>query len=289
MYNSNLTEIDYCSEPKSFRSINELFSCYSVLSKNKTVIITLQLLLIVCTVLANLAVFLLKCKNKRSKNVFNLILIGHSIVDGVTGLVDEPLFQIYSLFEYWPMGETLCYFWNLYDSSINTVTNLHMLYMGWVRMRFIMAPNTFSGEVLIRNPIRVMLLIWIGSFLFWIPINLAIIGNLSINEYICEPYIRPRFIIVNFQFISWFFPILLIITLNVMTLLKIRDRHRKVSKMTVNNKKKKFQLKLSMQLKLSIFTTIYLIQWMPSCIIALIEPWCLCISSSQILDIYWLT
>ena len=289
MYNSNLTEIDYCSEPKFFRSINELFSCYSALSKNKIVIITLQLLLIVCTVLANLAVFLLKCKTRRSKNIFDLILIGHSIVDGVTGLVDEPLFHIYSLFQYWPMGETLCYFWNLYDSSINTVTNLHMLYMGWARMRFIMAPNTFSAEVLIRNPIRVMLSIWIGSFLFWIPINLAIIGNLPINEYKCEPYIRPGFIIVNFQFISWFFPIFLIITLNVMTLLKIRDRHRKVCKMTVNNKKKKFQLKLSMQLKLSIFTTIYLIQWMPSCIIALIEPWCLCISSSQILDIYWLT
>ena len=88
---SNISFIEYCLIPKDFDSLYELFECYGALFQTRYEESFLEFGLAIGTVLLNLLVAILIFTKPVKLSVFDQILIGHCIVDGVTGLIDIPL------------------------------------------------------------------------------------------------------------------------------------------------------------------------------------------------------
>lgn len=165
----NVSDNLNCTVPHEITDLNEYLYCYSFFYQQSITESSLTLALIVGTVVFNAAVIYFIVKNCKKISIFDEILIGHAIVDGVTGAIDMPFYHIATCFGYWPLQPIIGQLWASYDNNINTVTNLHMLYLCWARLRSIQNPKSFDQELLLKNPIIVMVLIWLGSLLIWIP------------------------------------------------------------------------------------------------------------------------
>jgi hypothetical protein len=268
------------------------------------------------TFIFNLLVIVLLWFRKTGKlSIFNKVLIGHAFVDGLTGLIDIPLFHISSIFGYWPLPRIIAEFWAIYDSNINSTTSLHMLYMSYIRLRSIQSPRHYSNEFLIKSPALMMLSFWAVSLLTWF-IIVVIIG---LNEFSLSVAFdeKTRYIQFAIYFIGWFLPLMLILifSIQIIKYLVLKSQRTTNQRQMINNSRdlmtitnnptidtnktsindsKKLRLKKVFRFKpqtifLIIISTFWL-QWIPPCILTLIQPICNdCINIDLYNDIYWLT
>ena len=88
-----LNQSESCIQSQTFYDLNEFFKCYMYFASNMLIETIFQLLLIICTILFNTLVIIILILSKEI-SVFDKIIIGHSIVDGLTGLFDIPLYHI---------------------------------------------------------------------------------------------------------------------------------------------------------------------------------------------------
>jgi hypothetical protein len=268
------------------------------------------------TIIFNLLVIVLLWFKKTSKlSVFNKVLIGHAFVDGLTGLISMPLFHISSIFGYWPLPNIIGQLWAIYDSNINITTNLHMLYMSYIRLRSIQSPKHYSNEFLIKSPVLMMLSFWVVSLLTWFIIVLVI----GLNEFSLSVAFdrKTQYIQFVIYFIGWFSPLMLILifSIQIIKYLIIKSKRTSVQRQMINNSRdlmtitnnptidtNKTSINDSKKLRLEKFfrfkpQTIFLIiistfwlQWIPPCILTLAQNICNnCINIDLYNDIYWLT
>ncbi len=163
---SNTSAVQDCQTPQTFHSFTEFTHCYTFFFARSYLISILEILLILAIVSFNLLLILMiyfKPRPRLGKHLscFDQIYIGHATVNGLTGLLDVPLFHVENIFEYWPLGSYSSLYWACFDNSINTITALHMFYMSYVRMRSLVCPHSFANERLIRSPALSMLGIWV--------------------------------------------------------------------------------------------------------------------------------
>jgi len=102
-----------CLQPQTFESFKVFLDCYAFIFQIKTVECLLELGLVFFTVLLNAIVIwvILSELKTRQLNMFDKIIVGQAIVDGVTGLVCISLFHFCLVFGYWPFGWWLRYLW----------------------------------------------------------------------------------------------------------------------------------------------------------------------------------
>lgn len=291
------------------------------------------------------------------------------------GLLDVPFFHLVRLFGYWPLGRTSALLWATFDNGINSITNLHMLYMTWARLRSIRAPNTYEKELLARSPSLVCLLIWLGGLFLWTLITFS----LGVDDYTTRISFKPSFVETILIFTTWFFPLAAILPISFYVIVILSRRRRKMAKIkrpplfrtrcsnstnsnmtTTNNthnnninnnnnnnlfnnhhcnnhnailiesnaaasmldtsnraqvadttattttmaehktpfvsrsaslrwRHVKSWFMLGPQARFQIIIISYCVQWFPSCIIALVDPFCGCIPQELIASVYWLT
>ena len=162
----------------------QFFECYQFSFLNNLIESILTWLLIFSTIFANSFVIILIHRNSDKITIFDQILINHALLDGLTGLIDIPIYHINSIFGYWPLSSIIATLWSIYDSSINTAINLNMLYLSWSRLRSIQNPISYTKEFIFKHSIYVMISIWLVSFLIWTPIVLT--SSLKINSLILK-------------------------------------------------------------------------------------------------------
>ena len=154
-----------CFTKNFSRNFFELFECYEYHFCQSIISSLLSILLIIGTIISNSLVIMLIKRNSLKLTIFDKILIGHSIVDGLTGLIAMPFYHIYFVFGYWPLGTIIGKLWSSFDNSINTITNVHMLYLSWSRLRSIQYPRSYNAEFLLKRPNLLMVTIWFLSFI----------------------------------------------------------------------------------------------------------------------------
>ena len=142
--------------------------CYGFYAKQSLIPTIFELLLGIGTVTANVFTFFLILTRNRKKFVFDKILMAHTIVDFVVGGIDLPIYHIFTVFGYWPFSETACIMWSSLDSSLNTITILHMLYMSYARIQSIINPKQYHYGFLIKRTPLVCISIWFIGFLIWV-------------------------------------------------------------------------------------------------------------------------
>lgn len=302
--------VSNCTNFQDF-NLNDLLKCYRYLYSLNWHLNTAEILLALFIVVLNVFVIAILCRKPAKMTIFDKLMIAHCIVDGLTGLLDVPFFHFTHVLGFWPFGTASSLIWTSFDNGINVITNLHMLLITWIRFRSIKAPKTFEKEALARHPFILSISIWLTGLVIWTALTLSF----GVDDYSTNVRFNPDFLGIILIFLTWFIPLTAIIILAVYILVILNRRRRQVatmrkfspsvthvsalpinsefptntSKRRVFKKKLKSAFRLGPQIRFQIIITSYWIQWFPSCLIALIDPICLCVPSNVSSTIYWLT
>ena len=303
--NSNQTQ-SFCSIANENHDLNSVSNCYLFFAKKNLYTTVLEIGLGLATVIVNCKLFWM-ILNKEEKFVFDKIYMAHIIVDFICGGIDLPIYHIFTTFEYWPFSMMFCVLWNTLDNSINTVSILHMVYLSWVRIESIRDPKGYLNKYIVIYPFTVSLIIWIIGLCLWFTVNYYFISkNYQYGQ--CNIPYNPVILKFILTFFTYFLPLIIIVLMTIKIIKVLHDRQKKKNKMIfkmrksiyltdnsfsinvtnqTDNVKKKF--KLNAEAKMSIIIIVYLIQWVPSCILWMIDSLCNCIPSHLSTFTYWLT
>lgn len=280
-----------CSKEHEITSYLEFFDCYSFFFQKSLIQSSLTISLMVSTVVFNVAVIYCIKKNlKLHLSLFDKILIGHTIVDALTGLIIMPFYHINDCFGYWPLDNSFGHLWATFDNSINTVTNVHMLYLCWSRLRSIQNPKNFHQEFLLKHPEITMLLIWLISALIWAP-QVFVFGLIEHTLHLNIDSVELK---LTNTILFWFLPMLgiLVVSSLILIYLKISQRRKEKFKNTKSSEANKSVFERLSGYHLSPHTvfifmmSVYWLQWIIPCLTTLLNM----IPNVQIIsEVYWLT
>ncbi len=271
-----------CMFQNKTESLVEFSDCYNYFFQQKITASLLSAFLIAGIISSNIQVAILIIKNNKKDhlNVFDKILISHAIVNGLAGLVLVPFYHVYILFDYWPFDQITAKIWITCDNCINIVTTTHTLYMCWSRLRCVQQPVTFKNELLIRNPLRLILTSWVISFVIWTPF----VYFTELEEHSIDfKYNNLTYTLITYItcFLFWLFPLCctFILCFFIFYYLKIgQTRRLNLHSQPVNHIETKkslfeyvFGYNLSTQSVFIIIMSIHWFQWFIPCVIRLIE------------------
>ena len=191
-----------CTELQTFVQLDDFLVCYDYFASLDPETVTGQYVLIVGTLCLNLMLVFFVSRSPKL-GVFDHILIGHSIVDFLTGLLDAPFYHIYDIFGYWPLGNILGTLWSSFDSNINTTSTLHMLYVSYARLRSIQNPQGYKFEMLLKRPYVVMGMIWAISLGIWLPLTYGF----GFVPYTNNVNINPWYLVMIINMVTWLIPL----------------------------------------------------------------------------------
>ena len=201
-------------------------------------------------------------------------------MDGACGLIDLPFYHIQVIMGYWPLDPNIAIIWAVYDNNINWTTNLHMLYLSYVRLRSFQSPKKFVNEILIRKPLLMMFGFWISGY----AIMTGIVLICGVVEFTGSIDYQPVYIKSFVDLIMWFTPLTCITVISVILWRLLRMRELK--KKHASKKKSIFHLSSHSRFQLMMF--FYWFQWFIPCIVDMLAP-CNCVSATASYTIYWLT
>ena len=216
---ANGTSNASCATPHSMHSASEFFACYAAMSSGIRFEQLAELSLALTSVVANALCALAISYKSANFNVFDKILVNHCLIQGLTALVDIPIYHVQEVFGYFPCGVYAGLLWSIYDNSINTTTNLNMLYMCWARWRCIVAPGSFNSEFLIRNPFALMCLMWLVDLSLWS----LVVGLFGLNEFSLSIDYRPGYVSSILNLVCWFVPLMLVFVVGALIIRRLYE------------------------------------------------------------------
>lgn len=120
------------------------------------------------------------------------------------------------------MGKIYGTMWASFDSGIDTITCVHMLYISFVIFRSLKAPFSYRRELLIKHSHLVMAFIWVFGLSIWtiVTVSFGLLDSTNRVNY------TPIYFQAILNFILWFIPLALIIVIafNIIYILKQRSR-----------------------------------------------------------------
>ncbi|KAI4458663.1 5-hydroxytryptamine receptor [Holotrichia oblita] len=151
----------------SSESVNDTESQYSI---TEVVFIgTIAAVLSVVTVVGNIMVMISFKIDKQLQTVSNYFLFSLAVADFAIGLISMPLFTIYTLLRYWPLGTFICDTWLALDYLASNASVLNLLIISFDRYFSVTRPLTYRAK---RTTKRVAIMIgcaWGISLLLWPP------------------------------------------------------------------------------------------------------------------------
>ncbi|XP_034945736.1 muscarinic acetylcholine receptor DM1 isoform X2 [Chelonus insularis] len=136
----------------------------------ETVLITIvAFALSVITVIGNIMVMVSFKIDKQLQTISNYFLFSLAIADFAIGLISMPLFTIYTLLGYWPLGAHVCDTWLALDYLASNASVLNLLIISFDRYFSVTRPLTYRA---MRTPRKAAAMIggaWGVSLLLWPP------------------------------------------------------------------------------------------------------------------------
>jgi hypothetical protein len=126
----NSTTFSYsdCQTSQTITSLENFFICYSFFYNQSPSQSIAQIFLFVGTILVNFLVITLLYVRPIKISIFDQILIGYCLVNGITGIVDIPFYHVWNIFGYWPFGKIPSMLWVSYLIIINCIMNCSDLF-----------------------------------------------------------------------------------------------------------------------------------------------------------------
>ena len=215
-----------CEELQTFENFTDFFHCYEYFFIKSYYKSLAHWVIIAGSIFFNGLVMILTLIGSTKFTVFDQILFGHCIVDGLTGIIDIPLFHVNDIFGYWPFGKYLGFAWAVYDNNINTTTSLHMAYASYARLRSIQNPKGYTHELLFQKPYLIMIFFWVIDLFIWSIITFIF----DVHDYTKDVEFEPTYLASIFNVLLWLLPLILILylSIHVYDLLRRRELRRRI-------------------------------------------------------------
>ncbi|KAH3852406.1 hypothetical protein DPMN_094913 [Dreissena polymorpha] len=123
----------------------------------------------VVTMIGNLLVIIAFKIDKQLQTISNCFLLSLAVADFTIGLVSMPLYTLYLLMGYWPLGPFLCDLWLSLDYTMSTASAANLLVICFDRYYSVTRPLTYRAR---RTPKKVGIMIgciWTVSVVLWTP------------------------------------------------------------------------------------------------------------------------
>lgn len=121
------------------------------------------------TMAGNLLVIIAFKIDKQLQTISNCFLLSLAVADFTIGLVSMPLYTLYLLMGYWPLGTLLCDLWLSLDYTMSNASVANLLIICFDRYLSVTRPLTYRAN---RTPRKVGVMIgcaWLVSVLLWTP------------------------------------------------------------------------------------------------------------------------
>ncbi|KAJ8673399.1 hypothetical protein QAD02_004661 [Eretmocerus hayati] len=145
-------------------------------------------ILSVTTVVGNIMVMVSFKIDKQLQTISNYFLFSLAVADFAIGLISMPLFTLYTVLGYWPLGAAVCDTWLALDYLASNASVLNLLIISFDRYFSVTRPLTYRAK---RTTTRAGIMIacaWGISLLLWPPWIYAwpyIEGKRTVPETLC--------------------------------------------------------------------------------------------------------
>ncbi|XP_065221422.1 muscarinic acetylcholine receptor DM1 isoform X2 [Planococcus citri] len=163
----NISFFDNSTNSTSFPSSGTHASRFSV--TQMVIIAILSGSLSVITVAGNIMVMVSFKIDKQLQTISNYFLFSLAVADVTVGLISMPLFTVYTIMGYWPLGAHLCDAWLALDYLASNASVLNLLIISFDRYFSVTRPLTYRAK---RSPVKAGFMIicaWGISLLLWPP------------------------------------------------------------------------------------------------------------------------
>lgn len=232
--NYTISDNKTCELPQQFMNAQKFFLCFLYFFGKNLLSSILILSLIFCTVFFNFLYIFYKSKTLNKLTIFEKIFFGHAFVDGLTGLIDIPIYYIFYIYGYWPFSNELLKLWVSFDNGLIITTISHMMYISYARLRSIQCPNGYKNEILIKYSYSTMLIFWLVGILIWYP-TAHLYGVIEFTNLINFESVYINFV---FVFFTWTVPLLIIFYLSIHLFYLIVTIQKKKQHISNENKSK---------------------------------------------------
>ncbi|GAV07323.1 hypothetical protein RvY_17169 [Ramazzottius varieornatus] len=117
----------------------------------------------------NILVMLSLRIDKQLRTITNYFLLSLAFADLMIGLISMPLFTLYFLLGYWPLGPVICDSWLAADYLMSNASVLNLLIISFDRYLSITRPLTYRARRTTRRAVFMIAAAWIISLILWPP------------------------------------------------------------------------------------------------------------------------
>ncbi|XP_076183264.1 muscarinic Acetylcholine Receptor, A-type [Ptiloglossa arizonensis] len=165
----------------------------------RVIIVIIAVFLSVITVVGNIMVMISFKIDKQLQTTSNYFLFSLAVADFAIGLISMPLFTVYTVLGYWPLGPHICDTWLALDYLVSNASVLNLLIISFDRYFSIMRPlsyrvkrTTSKAAIMIASAWGISLLLWPPWIYAWpyiegqrtVPNNACYIQFIETNQYI---------------------------------------------------------------------------------------------------------
>nr|XP_023020166.1 muscarinic acetylcholine receptor DM1 [Leptinotarsa decemlineata] len=130
---------------------------------------TVAALLSLTTVVGNIMVMISFKIDKQLQTISNYFLFSLAVADFAIGLISMPLFTIYTLLGYWPLGPIVCDTWLALDYLASNASVLNLLIISFDRYFSVTRPLTYRARRTTNRAAVMIACAWGISLLLWPP------------------------------------------------------------------------------------------------------------------------
>lgn len=98
------------------------------------------------TVIGNCMVMISFKIDKQLQTISNYFLFSLAVADFMIGLVSMPLFTVYTVLGYWPLGPHICDSWLALDYLVSNASVLNLLIISFDRYFSVISPLTYRAK-----------------------------------------------------------------------------------------------------------------------------------------------
>lgn len=165
----------------------------------RVMIVIIAVVLSLTTVVGNIMVMISFKIDKQLQTISNYFLFSLAVADFAIGLISMPLFTLYTVLGYWPLGPHVCDTWLALDYLASNASVLNLLLISFDRYFSVTRPLTYramrttcKAGIMIALAWGVSLVLWPPWIYAWpyiegqrtVPVNACYIQFIETNHYI---------------------------------------------------------------------------------------------------------
>ena len=232
---------------------NSSSSFETTATKSLLEIITISILvgiLSFLTVLGNLLVIIAFKLDKQLQTISNYFLLSLAVADTAIGFVSMPLYTVYLLMGYWPLGPVLCDVWLSLDYLMSNASAANLMLISFDRYFSVTRPLTYRAKRTSRKVGMMIGLVWLISLVLWPPWIFAwpyLEGKRTVPDKDC--YIQflytNAFVTIGTHLLAFWIPVIIMTVLYFKIYRETEKRQKRMPMLQASKDIKNFNKKRS--------------------------------------------